>query len=312
MTKKIIIDTDPGIDDAFALIYAMNNPEFNILGITTVSGNNGLGQVTENALKLVKALDRDIPVYQGEGRPYMREQDQGDSCHGGDGLGGAGQGLAFDSPEDQHAVDFILDMAREHEDLSLVTLGPLTNIAKAIEKDPDSMANIVEIVSMGGGLDQGNVTDYAEFNYWADPEAAQIVFDFGLPLVMVGLNATNHSFFSREEFDFIKSLATKEGDLLYKMQKVYTDYYHQTFGIDGCRIHDLLAMVVASNESLASGQMGYIDIMLDDEHRGESRLEADYGGNVLVIDQVDQELYKEEFFHKVFKDYIEEYERFRS
>lgn len=310
MAKNIIIDTDPGVDDAFALIYAMKNREFNILGITTVSGNNNIDQVTENALKLVKYCGKEIGVYEGEGEPYAREKDQGDNCHGDDGLGGAGLGLDFGRKEDQHGVDFILEMARSQEDLTLVTLGPLTNIARAIEKDQEAMARVDKIVSMGGGIDQGNVTDYAEFNYWADPEAAKIVFDSGLDIVMVGLNATNYSFFSRDEFEFMKSLGRKEGELLYKMQGVYSEHYKKTFGIDGCRIHDLLAMVLASNEKVARGRRGYIDIALDQKYRGETRPNYNRKGNVDIIEEVDEKLYKDEFFMKVFEKDIGSYKEF--
>ena len=296
MKKKIIIDTDPGIDDAFALLYAMKNPSFDILGISTVSGNNGIDRVTKNTLKLVKYMDREIEVYSGEAKPYARKVDQGDSCHGDDGLGGAGNGLEYGKVNPKHAVDFIIEMAGKHKDLTLVTLGPLTNIARAIDKNPQAMKNIVEIVSMGGGIDRGNVTSYAEFNYWADPEACKLVFDFDIPITMVGLNATNHSMFTMDEFDFIKSLDRKEGSILYSMQKVYTDHYRKTYGIDGCRIHDLLAMTLVGNRDIARGQYGDIEIRLDDMYRGETRLLGHHPkGKVHIIDEVDMEGYKMEF-----------------
>ena len=298
--KNIIIDTDPGIDDAFALIYAFNNPGFYILGITTVSGNGDIKKVTENALKLVKYCDKDIGVYLGENKPYARELPKDDSCHGDDGLGGAGKGLSFDRPSKENAVDFIIDMATRYKDISLVTLGPLTNIARAIEKDPVAMKNIKEIISMGGGIDIGNVTDYAEFNYWADPEAAKIVFDFSIPITMVGLNATNQSFFTKEDFDIIKSLDTREGRLLYKMQKPYTEHYKKTYGIDGCRIHDLLAMIVASDKNIVEGKKGEVDIRLDDKYRGQTLVDYRDGGGVWLVDKVDQASYKKEFMTKVF------------
>lgn len=306
MIKNIIIDTDPGVDDAFALAYALKNPKFNILGITTVSGNNGIDQVTENTLRLVKFMDRDIKVYRGEGKPYIRKVSKGDDVHGDDGLGGVvSKGIldidkSYLKSEDKNAVDFIIEMAEKYKDISLVTLGPLTNIARAIDKNPRAMKNIKEIVSMGGGINQGNVTDYAEFNYWADPEAAQIVFDFDLAITMLGLNATDYSLFTREEFNYIRSVDSKIGNLLYEMQKPYTEYYSQTHGIDGCRIHDLLAMVFAANGKVASGSYGEINISREEKNRGESI--ADYDSprkNVYIIDRVDRKLYKEEFFEKV-------------
>lgn len=306
MRKNIIIDTDPGVDDAFALIYGFKNSEFNILGLTTVSGNNGINRVTDNTLKLVEFMNEDIKVYEGEGKPYIREVSKGDDVHGNDGLGGVVSGgvLKVDGKnkiEEKNAIDFIIEMAEKYNDISLITLGPLTNIARAIEKNPTAMKNIVEIVSMGGGIHQGNVTEYAEFNYWADPEAAKIVFDFEIPITMVGLNATNYSLFTVDEFDYIKSLNTSVGDLLYEMQKPYTESYSKTHGINGCRIHDLLAIIIANNDKVGKGRHGEIKISLDENNRGESIVDYDSEKkDVLVIEDIDVDLYKKEFYEKVF------------
>ncbi len=301
--KNIIIDTDPGIDDAFALAYAFNEDRFNILGITTVSGNNGIDRVTNNALKLVKFFDQDLGVYEGENRPFVREPDiGGGSCHGDDGLGGLGVKLPQGEAEKIHGVDFIIEMAEKYDDLTIVAIGPLTNVAKAIEKNPKSMARVKEIVSMGGGIGLGNVTDYAEFNYWADPEAAKLVFDFGLPITMVDLNATKSSYLSVEDFERMRDTKTEVGELLYEMQKIYTKFYKGWHNIDGSRIHDLLAMVIAADPSVGIGRYGRVKISTDDIRRGETT--ADFSGdgkNVYIIEGVDYEAYKQIFFEKVFK-----------
>ena len=301
--KNIIIDTDPGIDDAFAMAYAFNEEKFNILGITTVSGNNGLERVTKNALKIVKFFKKDIKVYEGEARPLVRKPEiGGGGCHGDDGLGGVGEKLPFGKAEKIHGVDFIIDMAEKYDDLVIVAIGPLTNLARAIEKNPKAMKRVKEVVSMGGGIGLGNVTDYAEFNYWADPEAAKLVFDFGLPITMVDLNATKSSYLSVEDFERMRDTKTEVGELLYEMQKIYTKFYNGWHNINGSRIHDLLAMVIAAEPAIGIGRYGKVNVAIDDPRRGETTAEftADLK-NAYIVENVDYKGYKDLFFEKVFK-----------
>lgn len=311
MIKNIIIDTDPGVDDAFAIIYALNSNKFNTLGITTVSGNNNIDRVTENTLKLLKFMNSNIKVYQGEWKPLKNNQnktkeDNTVSVHGDDGLGGVIRNGYLNitkeklTLQDKKAVDYLIEMAEKYHDITLVTLGPLTNIAKAIQKDPEAMKNIKEIVSMGGGIKRGNVTEYAEFNYWVDPEAAKIVFDFHIPITMVGLNATEYSLFTIEEFEKIKSFNSDIGNLIYEMQKPYTKHYSEEYNINGCRIHDLLAMVIAGNDKIGNGKHGEITIALGGKNRGESIVNYNSSRkNVLVIEDINVEEYKNEFINAI-------------
>ena len=300
MKKNIIIDTDPGIDDAFALAYAFVEERFNILGISTVSGNNGIDKVTKNALRLVRFFGLDLEVYKGLGRPLRREASQGGGeCHGEDGLGGVGQDLDYGQANQLPAVDFIISQAASQKDLTLVALGPLTNIARAIELDPQAMKNVKEIVSMGGGIGRGNVTEFAEFNYWADPEAAKLVFDFSIPITMVGLNATDKSFFSIQEFEAMRDEGRELGRLLYEMQKVYTSCYKSWYGIEGCRIHDLLAMMAAIDRDILVGQQAGIDLSLEDGSQGMTSIRTAGRQNVFVAMDADVEAYKTLFYRKL-------------
>lgn len=306
MVRKILIDTDPGIDDAFALMFALNYEDFDIQGITTVSGNNSIEKVTRNALQLLSYADReDIKVYKGMDKPLVKEASVDDGCHGKDGLGDINLDLNYGKAEDIHAVDYIIHMADKYGDeLEIITLGPLTNIATAIKKNPEAMGKVHRIISMGGGVLKGNVTPVAEFNYWADPEAAKIVYDFTIPIVMVGLNVTEKSLFTLEEFEFMKKLDTKIGNLLFEMQKKYADYHWKAYGIKGCYIHDLLAMVIAADESIANGIDCNVDIATESITRGECLVDlVDAWGkrkNAYVINDFNALKYKSLFFSTIF------------
>ena len=191
MKKKVIIDCDPGIDDSLALILALNSPELDVIGITTVSGNVKSDQGARNALKVLRLMGReDIPVYIGEEIPLERELVTAQDTHGEDGLGETDYKEA-DVEINYGGVDFILNSAR-NESISIIALGPLTNLAKAIEKDNDGFNMINEIISMGGAFkSHGNCSQVAEFNYWVDPHSVREVFEKStVPFSMVGLDVT--------------------------------------------------------------------------------------------------------------------------
>jgi inosine-uridine nucleoside N-ribohydrolase len=189
---KVIIDTDPGVDDAFALMLAMRSPELNVMAVTAVAGNLPLEITLPNALRMVEICDRtDIPVAAGASAPLIRQQVTASYAHGENGLGG----VTLPSPKitavKEHAAELICRIVLEHPgEVTLIGLGPLTNLALALRSEPDLAKAIKSIVLMGGSLSGGNVTPAAEFNFYVDPEAASIVFNSGVPITMVGLDVT--------------------------------------------------------------------------------------------------------------------------
>ena len=207
MPKRVIIDTDPGIDDALALILALHSPELSVEAITTVNGNVGVDQCVRNSFRTLNAIAPPVfpPVARGCDRPLKRSPVAAEQVHGRDGLGGISKLADADgnprypeptqSPLDRHAVDVILDLVQRYPgEITLVALGPLTNIATALEQNPKAMRDLGEVVIMGGSLDgRGNMTEFAEFNFYVDPHAAQRVVRSGLPATVVGLDVTHQT-----------------------------------------------------------------------------------------------------------------------
>ncbi|GAA4837018.1 nucleoside hydrolase [Saccharopolyspora rosea] len=195
MAEKVLIDCDPGIDDALALALAHGSPALDVVGITTVGGNVELGHTTRNALCLVDYYGMDVPVARGAGRPLVREPRTAADVHGETGLGG----VVLPEPttsrlSDRHAVDFLVDrLAAEPGEISLVAIGPLTNIALALRKEPRIVEWARRLVIMGGAYGRGNSTPAAEFNIHADPEAAAVVFGAPWRPVMIGLDLTHQA-----------------------------------------------------------------------------------------------------------------------
>src|SRR5246127_3101471 len=191
-TSRVIIDTDPGVDDALALLLAMSSPELKIEGITPVSGNVPLELTLPNALRMVEVAGRtDIPVAAGAKVPLVRRLVTAAYVHGENGLGGAVFPEPKIKPVAEPAADLIRQIIRKYPgEVTLITIGPLTNIATALNADPDLAGMVGRLVMMGGSLSGGNITPAAEFNVYVDPEAARIVFQSGIPISMVGLDVT--------------------------------------------------------------------------------------------------------------------------
>jgi inosine-uridine nucleoside N-ribohydrolase len=189
---RVIIDTDPGVDDAFALMLALRSPELKVEAITAVAGNLPLEITLPNALRLVEICDRtDIPVAGGAAAPLIRRQVTAAYAHGENGLGGVELPEPKIAPVKEHAADLICRIVKQYPgEVTLIGLGPLTNIALALRADPTLSKSVKSIVLMGGSLSGGNVTPAAEFNFYVDPEAASIVFNSGIPITMVGLDVT--------------------------------------------------------------------------------------------------------------------------
>lgn len=261
--KKVIIDVDTGIDDALALILAINSMKFDIKGITTVAGNIPLDLATKNTLKVLKLLEReDIEVYQGHKQPKAREIQFKDSVHGENGLAGQLKDINTKEANKKHAVDFIIDEVYKHpKEISLIMLAPLTNLAMAFEKDPEIKDKIKEIYVMGGVVDgQGNESPVAEFNFYTDPESAYDVLHSGVPIKLIGLDVTRKAQLLEE--DIIDSTRNKT-PLTHFVENV-TGYYISKYSADktvkSCALHDPLAVGVAIDESIVIMKDYYVDV----------------------------------------------------
>ncbi|MHA2961444.1 nucleoside hydrolase [Priestia megaterium] len=242
--RKIIMDCDPGHDDAIAIILAAARPELDILAITTVSGNAEIEKTTMNALKVCDLVSlHNVIVSKGASEPMMRRRENAPSIHGDSGLDGPEFPALSRSWSEEHGVDTIIRMVKESENpVTLLPTGPLTNIALALIKAPEMKENIEEIILMGGGT-FGNWTPTAEFNIWADPEAAKKVFDSGVPLIVMGLDITHQAVATDDVINQVMNIdnnvAKKVGELL----AFFKSAYKETFGFDGPPVHDVLTVV---------------------------------------------------------------------
>ncbi|WIL68891.1 ribonucleoside hydrolase RihC [Staphylococcus cohnii] len=222
MKQPIIIDTDPGIDDAAAISFAINHPEFDLKMISTVNGNVGIEKTTANALKLKRFFNSDIPVHRGASQPLLSDIVDASDVHGESGMEGYTFPEINESDLDStHAVEAMRDvLVKSETPITLIPIGPLTNIALLLMTYPEVKTFIKEIVLMGGSATRGNVTPLAEFNIYCDPEAAQIVFNSGLPLTMVGLDVARSSSLTHDIINEL-SLINETGKMLHQLFKHY-------------------------------------------------------------------------------------------
>ncbi len=323
--RKIIIDTDPGVDDAFAIIAAILIEDYEILGITTVAGNKGIELTTNNTLKILKFMKSDIAVYKGV--EYISKSvdasqtDEETQIHGEEGLGGADLDFDYSNLLEKNAVDFIIEMAKKYpNELELVTLGPPTNIALAIEKDRKAMEGIKAIYSMGGAIKKGNVTPYAEFNYWFIPEAVEKMYSIAdtVDIYMLGLDLTHQVIFDLKDLFFFKKECGEIGGLLYDMAVQYTDVYWDRYKYTGCVIHDLLTVLFAEHidEIFPEKDVlhGEIQIVKEGEHKGQTLIDFSSKNsvekNVYFVSKVDAKKCKAHFMSLIAPDKLELYTKY--
>jgi pyrimidine-specific ribonucleoside hydrolase len=233
----ILLDCDPGHDDAIALLLALASPELEVRGVTTVAGNQTLEKTTANALRVLEFVGRDdVEVAAGADRPLVREPFVAAYVHGETGLDGPDLPTAAGRHIDQHAVDFL---AERVTGTTLVATGPLTNVALLLARHPDARPE--RIVLMGGSIAEGNVTPAAEFNIWADPEAAARVFASGIDLTMIGLDVT-HSALMRDDHAERLRAAGRTGRMVAELYDFFSRFHAETYGFDGAPIHDAVAV----------------------------------------------------------------------
>lgn len=240
MSTPVILDCDPGHDDAIALLLVLASPEVELLGVTTVHGNQTLAKTTANALRVLDLAGRsDIAVAAGADRPLLRELTVASHVHGDSGLDGPALPAASRAPLDEGAVEFMVrTIAASPEPVTLVPTGPLTNIALLLERTGG--ANVARIVLMGGAIAEGNMTPAAEFNVWADPEAAAAVFGAGIDTTMIGLDVTHRAVTTPALQERLRTTGAT-GSFVADLVDFFTVFHRETYGWDGAPIHDAVA-----------------------------------------------------------------------
>jgi purine nucleosidase len=259
---KILLDCDPGHDDAIALLLALASPELELLGVTTVAGNQTLDKTTANAIRVLEFAGRaNIPVAAGADRPLVREQYVAAYVHGETGMDGPDLPPAQSAPVDQHAVDFLADKIREHGgSVTLVPTGPLTNVALLLALHPDARPE--RIVLMGGAIAEGNVTPAAEFNIWADPEAAACVFASGSDVTMVGLDVTHKALFTSAH---VARLSGRVGEMVAALLEFYGHFHKEVYNFDGSPIHDAVAVAHVIRDDIVKTEFLNTEIDVESE-----------------------------------------------
>ena len=239
----IIHDCDPGHDDAIALMLALASPELEVLGVTTVSGNQTLAKTTANAIRVLDHLGRSsLPVAAGADRPLVRERSAAARVHGESGLDGPDLPPPSRAAEEAHAIDWIAATLRDHPaPVTLVPTGPLTNVALLLARYPELEAVIERVVLMGGAIGEGNATPAAEFNVWADPEAARRVFSSSLQVTMVGLDVTHRALITEAHVDRL-ARAGRSGRLAADLLGFYRRHHRRHYGWAGAPVHDAVAV----------------------------------------------------------------------
>jgi inosine-uridine nucleoside N-ribohydrolase len=261
---RVIVDCDPGHDDAVAIVVAARHTD--LLGITTVAGNAPLDATTHNALVMRELLDLDVPVHRGAARPLLAPARHAAYVHGESGLDGADLPTPRREVDGDDAAEFIVETCRAHEGAWLVAVGPLTNIAIALRRAPDLADRIAGISVMGGGL-FGNNTAAAEFNIWADPEAAAIVFEYGGPLIMSGLHLTHQLQATPARIDAVRSvpgrLAAVVADLLAFFSDTYVRRHHH---LAGAPVHDPTAVLALTHPQLFDRRAAHVVVETQGHH----------------------------------------------
>jgi len=265
--KKIILDVDPGHDDAVAILLAAKNEKLDLRGITVVAGNQTLEKTLQNTLNVCSfaGLD-DIPIFAGMAKPLVREQVVADDIHGDSGLDGPEFPESTLKEKDKHAVDFIIEECLAAEDgITLIPTGPLTNIAMALIREPKIKENIDEIVLMGGSYTLGNTTPAAEFNIYVDGEAAKVVFESGLDVTMVGLDLTHQAKAYPEIVERIAEIDNDVSNLVVELLKFFGHTYKRVFDFDAPPLHDVCAVARVIDKDVFTSRKMCVDIETDSD-----------------------------------------------
>jgi inosine-uridine nucleoside N-ribohydrolase len=275
MPTPIVIDCDPGHDDAMALMLAVAAPEVELLGVTTVAGNQTIDKTTANALRILELCGRgDVPVAEGAGFPLVRRRQGAAHVHGETGMDGPDLPPPAGRAVDEHAVTFLTRVIREREGrLTLVPTGPLTNIALLLATAPDARPE--RIVLMGGSVGEGNRTPAAEFNIWCDPEAARRVFESGIDVTMIGLDVTHKALVNEADADVLRGVG-RVGEVAAELLDFYRIFHRRQYpDLDGSPLHDPVAVAHVIDPELVETKPAYIEVDCGWE-QGRGRTNVDW------------------------------------
>ncbi len=266
MARKIIIDTDPGIDDALAIFFAFKAPQLDVLGLTTTFGNVSVELATKNALTLTEIAEVDVPVAQGVAIPSVIEpRPYPDFVHGQDGFGNINWPAPKSQSVKESAAQFIINMVRRYPgEVTIIALGPLGNLATALKLDSEIANFVDELILMGGtAIEYGNVSPVAEANSMNDPHAADIVFTAPWQVTMVGLDVTHQVLLDNKVLERIKKANLKEGTFLYDCAQYYINFYSNRFDMNGCYFHDASTIAYAIDPSIFGVELGAVRVACD-------------------------------------------------
>ncbi|MCQ2815146.1 MAG: nucleoside hydrolase [Bacilli bacterium] len=250
--RKLILDVDPGHDDAFAIMLAGSTEDIELLGITVVSGNQTIDKTFRNAFNVSRYLGLDVPIYMGSDKPLVKPQQACAEIHGETGLDG------FNFPQynitvpDVDAASFIVSSLHKYKDVTIVTCGPMTNLALAIKKDPTIVKNIKEVIFMGGSIGLGNITPAAEFNILCDPEAADIVINSGVCLKMIGLDITRKVLVLQGIIEKMRGIHNRASDMFVSLMEFFNKSNQALFGIPAGPLHDPVTIASIIDENLVT------------------------------------------------------------
>lgn len=311
--RNVIIDCDPGIDDSLAIMLALSLEEIHVEGITIVCGNSPVKMGAGNARKVLKQMNRlDVPIYLGAEKPLKREYVSALDTHGADGLGESWLPEVPEAKQDMNAVEFLSQTIRERTDdktgCSVIALGPMTNLAHLIQTDPEAFSMIEEIVSMGGSFkSHGNCSPVAEYNYWADPDGAALVYETAASqkkkIAMVGLDVTRKIVLTPNLLEYMKRLNPETGQFVQAITKFYFDFHWEWEHLIGCVINDPLAVAWFADPSLCSGFEAYTAVETGGISMGQTVVDSmgfyRKEANALILTHTDAKRFFRMFFSRI-------------
>lgn len=272
--QRLIIDTDPGIDDAMAIFYAAAHPGLDLVGLTTVFGNVPVATATRNALRLAEMTGLRIPVAEGAGKPLVQPlPPHPDFVHGVEGFGDVAPETPAGKPDPRPAARFLCDLTAAHPgEVTVCAIGPLTNLAEALRLDPAIQHNVDRVVVMGGAVEcPGNVNEHAEANIWNDPHAAAAVFGADWPVTLMGLDVTERVNCSAADFAALAAASPVIGGFLNRAVQFYFRFHAERHGLEGCHMHDPTALVEITDPGLFKVREAPLTVTLEGEAAGRTR-----------------------------------------